>query len=176
MKLIVGLGNSDSHYAETRHNVGFRVINSLGASHHIVLQHQLPTAVYGEGTIEAQAVVLALPLTYMNANGKTVSDLCTHFLMLPNDLIVVHDDLDLPLGRVKLKLTGGDAGHHGVQSVIEHLGTGEFLRVRIGIGRPARKDEIVTYVLSPFKPDELSLLRDAVRAAEEKVVNVLRVA
>ncbi len=176
MKLIVGLGNSDSHYAETRHNVGFRVINSLGASHRIVLQHHLPTAVYGEGTIEAQAVVLALPLTYMNANGKTVSDLCTHFLIPPNDLIVVHDDLDLPLGRVKLKLTGGDAGHHGVQSVIDHLGTGEFLRIRIGIGRPASKDEIVTYVLSPFKPDELSPLHDAVRAAEEKVVNVLRLA
>ena len=155
MKLIVGLGNSDSHYAETRHNVGFRVISSLGASHRITVQHHLPTAVYGEGTIEAQAVVLALPLTYMNANGKTVSDLCTRFLIPPHDLIVVHDDLDLPLGRVKLKLTGGDAGHHGVQSVIEHLGTGEFLRIRIGIGRPASKDEIVTYVLSPFQPDEL---------------------
>jgi len=144
VKLIVGLGNPGSRYADTRHNVGFRVIDSVGASNHIVLRNQLPTAVYGEGTIEAQAVVLALPLTYMNANGKSVSDLCTRFLIPPNDLIVVHDDLDLPLGRVKLKLTGGDAGHHGVQSVIAHLGTGEFLRIRIGIGRPASKDEIVT--------------------------------
>jgi PTH1 family peptidyl-tRNA hydrolase len=132
--------------------------------------------VYGEGTIDAQAVVLALPLTYMNANGKAGVDLCAHFSILPNDLIVIHDDLDLPLGRVKLKLKGGDAGHHGVQSVIEHLGTGEFLRIRVGIGRPASRDEIVTYVLSPFMPDELPPLHDAVRAAEEKIVNVLRLA
>jgi PTH1 family peptidyl-tRNA hydrolase len=154
--------------------VGFRVINSLGASHRIVLRNHLPTAVYGEGSIEAQAVVLALPLTYMNASGKAVADLCAHFSLLPNDVIVVHDDLDLPRGYVKLKQKGGDAGHHGVQSVIEHLGTGEFPRIRVGIGRPARKGEIVTYVLSPFMPDELPLLQDAVRAAEEKIIDVLR--
>jgi peptidyl-tRNA hydrolase, PTH1 family len=174
VKLIVGLGNPGSRYADTRHNVGFRVIDSLGASSHITLQNHLPTAVYGEGTIEAQAVVLALPLTYMNTSGKAVADLCTHFSIPPNDLIVAHDDLDLHLGRVKLKMRGGDAGHHGVQSIIEHLRTGEFLRIRIGIGRPASKDEIVTYVLSPFTSDELPLLHDAVRDAEEKIANVLR--
>ena len=174
MKLIVGLGNPGSRYADTRHNVGFRVIDSLGASSHITLQNHLPTAVYGEGTIEAQAVVLALPLTYMNTSGKAVADLCTHFSIPPNDLIVAHDDLDLHLGRVKLKMKGGDAGHHGVQSIIEHLRTGEFLRIRIGIGRPASRDEIVTYVLSPFTSDELPLLHDAVRDAEEKIANVLR--
>ena len=172
----MGLGNPGSRYADTRHNVGFRVLDSLGASHRIILQNHLPTAVYGEGTIEAQAVVLALPLTYMNASGKAVADLRGHFSILPNDLIVIHDDLDLPLGRVKLKLKGGDAGHHGVQSVIEYLGTGEFLRIRVGIGRPASREEIVTYVLSPFMPDELPPLHDAVSTAEEKIVNVLRLA
>ncbi len=170
----MGLGNPGSRYADTRHNVGFQVIDSLGAAHHIILQNHLPTAMYGEGTIEAQAVVLALPLTYMNANGKAVVDLCAHFSILPNDLIVIHDDLDLPLGRIKLKLKGGDAGHHGVQSVIEHLGTGEFLRIRVGVGRPASREEIVAYVLSPFMPDELPLLHDAVATAEEKILNVLR--
>ena len=174
MKLIVGLGNPGSRYADTRHNVGFQVIDSLGASHRIVLRNHLPTAVYGEGAIEAQTVALALPLTYMNASGKAVADLCAHFSILPNDLIVAHDDLDLRLGRVKLKMKGGDAGHHGVQSIIEHLGTGEFLRIRIGIGRPASRDEIVTYVLSPFTPDELPMLHDAVHDAEEKITNVLR--
>jgi PTH1 family peptidyl-tRNA hydrolase len=176
VKLIVGLGNPGSRYADTRHNVGFRVIDSLGASSHITLRNHLPTAVYGEGTIGAQAVVLALPLTYMNASGKAVADLCTHFSIPLNDLIVAHDDLDLQLGRVKLKMKGGDAGHHGVQSIIEHLRTGEFLRIRIGIGRPASRDEIVTYVLSPFTSDELPLLHDAVRDAEEKIANVLRMA
>lgn len=172
----MGLGNPGLSYANTRHNVGFRVIDSLGAANRIVLRNHLPTAIYGEGTIEGQAVVLALPLTYMNASGKAVVDLCAHVSIPPKDLIVVHDDLDLPLGRVKLKLKGGDAGHHGVQSLIEHLGTGEFLRIRVGIGRPASREEIVTYVLSPFMPDELPPLHDAVRAAEEKIFNVLRLA
>jgi peptidyl-tRNA hydrolase, PTH1 family len=174
VKLIVGLGNPGSRHADTRHNVGFRVVDSLGATYQIALLHYLPTAVYGEGVIGAQRVILALPLTYMNANGKAVMDLCARFSIPPNDLIVIHDDLDLPLGRVKLKLKGGDAGHHGVQSVIEHLGTGEFCRIRVGIGRPASRDEIVTFVLSPFTPDELPSLHDAVRAAEEKTVNVVR--
>jgi PTH1 family peptidyl-tRNA hydrolase len=129
---------------------------------------------YGEGTIASQAVVLALPLTYMNTSGKAVADLCMHFSTLPSDLIVIHDDLDLPLGRVKLKHKGGDAGHHGVQSIIEHLGTGEFLRIRVGIGRPVSRDEIVAYVLSPFMPEELPALEDAVRMAGEKIVYVLR--
>ena len=174
MKLIVGLGNAGLSYANTRHNVGFQVINSLGAAHRILLQNHLPTAVYGEGTIEGQAVVLVLPLTYMNASGKAVADLCAHVSIPPNDLIVVHDDLDLRLGRVKLKMKGGDAGHHGVQSIIQHLGTGEFLRIRIGIGRPASRDEIVTYVLSPFTPDELPLVHNAVHDAAEKIATVLR--
>jgi peptidyl-tRNA hydrolase, PTH1 family len=176
VRLIVGLGNPGSRYADSRHNVGFRVIDSLGVANHIALRNHLPTAVFGEGTIEAQAVVLALPLTYMNASGKAVADLCAHFSTSPNNLIVAHDDLDLRLGRVKLKMKGGDAGHHGVQSIIEHLGTGEFLRIRIGIGRPARRDEIVTYVLSPFTPDELTALYDAVRDAEEKIANILKLA
>jgi PTH1 family peptidyl-tRNA hydrolase len=170
----VGLGNPGWRYANTRHNVGFQVIYSLGEAHRIVLRHHLPTAVYGEGTIEGQAVVLALPLTYMNASGKGVADLCVQLSIPPNDLIVIHDDLDLPLGRVRLKMKGGDAGHHGVQSIIDHLGTGEFPRIRIGIGRPASRDEIVAYVLSPFMPDELPPVHDAVRDAEQKIAHLLR--
>jgi peptidyl-tRNA hydrolase, PTH1 family len=176
VKLIVGLGNPGSRYDDTRHNVGFRVIASLGAAHRIGLQSHLSTAVYGEGTIAAQPVVLASPRTYMNASGKAVADLCAHFSIPSNDLIVAHDDLDLPLGRVKLKMKGGDAGHYGVRSIIAHLGTGDFLRIRVGIGRPASKEEIVTYVLSPFTPDELPLLHDAVRHAVEKIENVLKLA
>jgi PTH1 family peptidyl-tRNA hydrolase len=174
VKLIVGLGNPGSRYDDTRHNVGFRVIDDLAAAHHIVSRSHLPAAVYGEGTVAAQPVVLAWPQTYMNASGKAVANLCAQFSIPPNDLIVAHDDLDLQLGRVKLKRHGGDAGHYGVRSIIAHLGTGDFLRIRIGIGRPAHKDEIVTYVLSPFTPDELPLLHDAVRHAVEKVENVLR--
>jgi peptidyl-tRNA hydrolase, PTH1 family len=176
VKLIVGLGNPGSRYAATRHNVGFQVIDSLGAAHGIVWRGHLPTAAYGEGTIEAQQVVLAKPLTYMNASGKAVAGLCEHFSIPPDDLIVVHDDLDLDLSRVKVKLKGGDAGHYGVRSVIEHLGTGEFTRVRVGIGRPGSKDEVVAFVLSPFTPDELPLVEQAIRHAVEKIEHLLRLA
>jgi PTH1 family peptidyl-tRNA hydrolase len=168
------LGNPGPSYADTRHNVGFRVIDRLLAAYRIELNNRLATALYGEGTIEAHAVVLALPLTFMNANGRAVADLCVHFMIAPSKLIVIHDDLDLPLGRVRLKVTGGDAGHRGVQSLIEHLGTKAFLRIRIGIGRPASKEQVVSYVLSPFMPDELPSLDNALCAAEEKIANVLK--
>jgi peptidyl-tRNA hydrolase, PTH1 family len=176
VKLIVGLGNPGLRYDATRHNVGFQVIDTLAAAHRIVLRGYLPTAEYGQGTIEAQQVMLAKPFTYMNASGKAVADLCTHFSIPCNDLIVVHDDLDLPLSRIQLKMKGGDAGHYGVRSIIEHLGTGEFIRIRVGIGRPASKDEIVTFVLSPFTSDELPLVHEAIRRAVEKIDGLLRLA
>jgi PTH1 family peptidyl-tRNA hydrolase len=176
VKLLVGLGNPGSRYATTRHNVGFQVIDALGVAHHIVLQGHLPTAAYGQGTIEAQQVVLAKPLTYMNASGKAVVDLCAYFSIPSNDLIVVHDDLDLHLSRIKLKMNGGDAGHYGVRSIIEHLGTGEFIRIRVGIGRPASKDDIVAFVLSSFTPDESPLVDEAIRRAVEKIDNLVRLA
>jgi peptidyl-tRNA hydrolase, PTH1 family len=174
VKLIVGLGNPGSRYDATRHNIGFRVIDTLGAAHRIAVQEHLPTAEYGAGVIESQQVVLAKSLTYMNASGKAVVDLCTHFSLVPNDLIVVHDDLDLPLSRIKLKMKGGDAGHYGVRSIIEHLGTGEFTRIRVGIGRPASKDEVVAFVLSPFSPDEVSLVDEAICRAVERIEHLLR--
>lgn len=174
MKLIVGLGNPGSRYHATRHNVGFPVIDALGAAHRILLQRHLPTAAYGEGTIGAHRVVLAKPHTYMNASGKAVANLCTHFSIPPNNVIVIHDDLDLVLSRIKLKTKGGDAGHYGVRSIIEHLGTGGFTRIRVGIGRPASKDEVVSFVLSPFTPAELPLVDEAVRKAVEAIEHMLR--
>jgi peptidyl-tRNA hydrolase, PTH1 family len=174
VKLIVGLGNPGPRYESTRHNVGFRVIDTLGTTHRIILRGRLLTAAYGEGTIAAQRVVLAKPMTYMNASGRAVASLCAHFPILPSELIVIHDDLDLPLGRIKLKHKGGDAGHYGVRSIIEHLGTGEFVRIRVGIGRPARKAEVVEFVLSPFTPAELPLADEAIRHAVETIEKLSR--
>jgi peptidyl-tRNA hydrolase, PTH1 family len=174
VKLIVGLGNPGSCYDATRHNVGFRVIDALGAAHRIRRWESLPTAEYGEAMIDAQPIVLGKPLTYMNASGKAVADLCAHFSVQPHELIVVHDDLDLPLGQIRLKMKGGDAGHYGVRSIIEHLGTGEFIRIRVGIGRPATREEVVAFVLGAFAPDEVPLLGEAIHFAVEKLENLLR--
>jgi PTH1 family peptidyl-tRNA hydrolase len=124
--------------------------------------------------IGTHQVVLAKPLTSMNASGKAVAGACAHFSIPPNDVIVIHDDLDLVLSRVKLKMRGGDAGHYGVRSVIESLGTGDFARIRVGIGRPPTKDEVVSYVLSPFAPDERPLVDAAIRNAVEKVHALLK--
>lgn len=173
MKLIVGLGNPGSRYHATRHNVGFLVIDALAAAHRLAIRKELPTAQYGEGSIGARRVVLAKPLTYMNVSGVAVAALCTHFAISSSELLVIHDDLDLVLGRIKLKTKGGDAGHYGVRSVIAHLGTGDFARLRVGIGRPPTKEEIVPYVLSPFARDELSLLEEAIRMAVERVEHLL---
>jgi PTH1 family peptidyl-tRNA hydrolase len=174
VKLIVGLGNPEPRYQATRHNVGFLVIDALGTIHRIPLPEHLPTTQYGTGTIGPYQVVLAKPLTYMNASGKAVAGACAHFSIPPNDVIVIHDDLDLALSRVKMKMKGGDAGHYGVRSVIESLGTGDFTRIRVGIGRPATKDEVISYVLSPFAPDELPLAAEALRNAVEKVHALLK--
>ena len=174
MKLIMGLGNPGARYHATRHNVGCLVVDALGTAHRILLQRHLPTAEYGEGVIGAHHVVLAKPRTYMNASGKAAASLGTYLSISPSDLIVIHDDLDLVLGRVKLKSRGGDAGHYGVRSIIDRLGTGEFTRIRVGIGRPASKDEVVSFVLSPFTPAELPLVDAAVRDAVETVENLLR--
>jgi PTH1 family peptidyl-tRNA hydrolase len=174
VKLIVGLGNPGPRYRDTRHNVGYLVVEALGSAHRILFRGQLPIAQFGEGKIGAHQVVLAKPLTFMNASGKAVAGLCTHFDISPPDVIVIHDDLDLVLSRVKLKTKGGDAGHYGVRSVIECLGTGDFSRIRVGIGRPASKAEVIDFVLSPFMPDELPLVEDAVRKAMAGVEDLLR--
>ena len=170
----MGLGNPEPRYHATRHNVGFLVIDALGALHRMPLREHLPTAQYGAGMIGTHQVVLAKPLTSMNASGKAVAGACAHFSIPPNDVIVIHDDLDLVLSRVKLKMRGGDAGHYGVRSVIESLGTGDFARIRVGIGRPPTKDEVVSYVLSPFAPDERPLVDAAIRNAVEKVHALLK--
>ncbi len=173
MKLLVGLGNPGPRYYGTRHNVGFLVIDALAAAHRIALRKRTSTAQYGEGTIGVHRVVLAKPLTYMNLSGQAVAALSVYFSILPRDLIVIHDDLDLVLGRLRLKTKGGDAGHYGVRSIIEHLGTGEFTRIRVGIGRPVRKEEVVPYVLSPFAPDELPLVEEVVQTAVKRAEDLL---
>jgi PTH1 family peptidyl-tRNA hydrolase len=156
--------------------MGALVLDALMAAHHTSLQRYLPTAEYGEAIIGAHHIVFAKPLTYMNNSGKAVAALCAHFLIPANDLIVIHDDLDLALGRIKVKSKGGDAGHYGVRSIIEHLGTGEFTRIRVGIGRPTSKDEVVAFVLSPFTPDELPLVYEAIRQAVARIDAMLQVA
>jgi PTH1 family peptidyl-tRNA hydrolase len=152
--VIVGLGNPGQQYQHTRHNLGFDVIDALASRYHLALQQREAESLCGQGQVGTRAVLLVKPQTYMNASGKAVAPLVRRYLQAGQQLIVLHDDIDLPLGRLKIKRQGGDAGHLGIRSIIACLGHGTFVRVRMGIGRPWHKTAVVEYVLSPFAPAE----------------------
>jgi len=168
--LIVGLGNPGPEYALSRHNVGFWVLDQVSQAHRIPIRQSEHFAVTGSGSIRGWRVILAKPQTYMNRSGKAVSALLRAEGLGPEDLIVLHDDMDIELGRVKLKTSGGDAGHKGVGSVIHSLGTGDFRRLRIGLGRPPRDADGEDWVLSPFQPEEAEAVEGAVAEAAERIV------
>jgi PTH1 family peptidyl-tRNA hydrolase len=152
--IIVGVGNPGSRYAYTRHNIGFDVVDVLACRYEIPMQQFMAEAICGQGNIGSHTVLLVKPQTYMNASGRSVAPLARKYMAATDRLVVIHDDIDLPLGHIKIKRQGGDAGHLGIRSIIACLGHGKFLRIRMGIGRPVCKADIVDYVLSPFTPME----------------------
>jgi len=171
-QLVVGLGNPGRDYAESRHNTGFWVVEGLtrrfGARWK---RHRLSQTARIER--EGFSLILAKPTTYMNLSGGAVAQLLKAFALDPSQLIVVHDDIDLPVGKVRVRRKGGHGGHHGVQSVIEALGSQDFRRVKIGIGRPATKDAVTDYVLNALSAEERSALEDAVERAAETVLALI---
>ncbi len=156
-KLIVGLGNPGPKYQWTRHNAGFMVLDRLSVVSGIDVTRKKFSGFYGEGDWNGERVLLLKPQTFMNLSGQSVSH-ALHFQKLSmHDLVVIHDDLDIPFGRVKLKEGGGHAGHNGLRSIVSELGGGGFVRVRVGIGRPFHGDA-ADYVLGNFTKTELSSL------------------
>ena len=158
-KLIVGLGNPGREHGRNRHNVGFQCVDRLARAHGLPFEQRQARAKLAIGTIAGVPVVLAKPQTYMNLSGQAVSGLLRWYKLPLSDLLVIYDDLDLPLGTIRLRPSGSAAGHKGMRSIIEHLQTDEFPRLRLGIGRPADGDE-VAYVLANFTPAELTVLAD----------------
>ena len=172
MKLIVGLGNPGSEYEETKHNVGFWVVDSFAGYHQVSLSVKKAEARIGRGSRTGPSgqvdFILAKPQTFMNLSGRSVQGLLRIFGITSSDMIVIYDDLDLECGRIRLRTKGGAGGHRGVASIIESVGTDQFLRLRIGIGRNPRQDP-AEYVLSPFKPEDKKSILEAV----EKGVSLL---
>ncbi|TAK35305.1 MAG: aminoacyl-tRNA hydrolase [Chloroflexota bacterium] len=177
--LIVGLGNPGPRYAGNRHNAGFQVVDLLAAKHRIGLSRKVGFSIVGEGEIAGHSVVLAEPQTFMNESGKAVAALLRKYGRGPRELIVIHDDLDLPLGRIRIRENGSAGGQKGVKSIIEHVGTQEFVRVRIGIGRPGDAEPreagipTVDYVLRNFLPSERPVIEDVRQKAVEAVEAIL---
>jgi len=176
--LIIGLGNPGKRYESTRHNIGFMALDRLAAQFEIALKQKSFNALWGKGTIAGSNVLLAQPQTFMNLSGTSVRQLQSFFKMDISNLIVIHDDLDLPFGAVKLKAGGGTAGHKGLASIESNLGTSEFIRVRLGIGKPVDKSRIEGYVLEPFRKGEQVVLPEVLQwaadAGAEIVLNGLQ--
>jgi peptidyl-tRNA hydrolase, PTH1 family len=161
MKLIVGLGNPGIQYALTRHNVGFWVIDALSKQWQIPIHREKWQAAMGEGMIEREKVLLIKPLTYMNRSGTAVRSAIDWFKIDLDDLCIIYDDLDLPLGKIRLRPQGSPGGHNGMKSLITCLGNHSFKRIKIGIGRPTELS-VSSYVLSPFLAEEKDQIDQAV--------------
>ncbi len=170
MKLVVGLGNPGAHYAGNRHNLGAMCLSYFAKAHGIPLDRKQANARTGTGVVAGIPVLLARPQTYMNLSGESVSLLVRKLHTEPEDFIVIHDDLDLPVGRVRLRRDGGSGGHKGIESIIARTGSAGFIRIRVGIGRPpgdTSEDEIASYVLSDFTLEEKRILERVIPAISE---------
>ena len=163
MRIIVGLGNPGLRYRCTRHNVGFRCIDLLARQWGIRLSERRAKAVLGRGRHLEQDVVLAKPRTFMNNSGEGVEYLLTRFGARSTELVIVYDDIHLPIGRLRLRPRGSDGGHNGIRSIIAALRTQDFPRVRVGIGQPSSSDEQVSHVLSHFGKEEAPLMAKGVK-------------
>ncbi|NLB88411.1 MAG: aminoacyl-tRNA hydrolase [Syntrophomonadaceae bacterium] len=152
MKIVVGLGNPGKKYSETRHNLGFKVVEELAKRFPIEKEESKYDAIIGHIRIGSEKVLLVKPLTYMNLSGKSVQPLVHFYKLELQDLIVIYDDMDLDLGRLRIRESGGTGGHKGMVSITQRLSTQEFPRIRVGIGRP--EDETIDLVLGNFSNDE----------------------
>ncbi len=169
MRGIIGLGNPGGEYEQTRHNIGFDVIEALARAHGVRLRRPRAAALAGTGEIDGVAVMLAMPLTMMNASGVAVARLCHLHELAPEDLIVIVDDINLELGRLRLRRGGSEGGHRGLKSITERLGTRDYPRLRIGIGGPPGGMSARDWVLSPFSADEREAAEEAVARARRCV-------
>lgn len=167
--MVVGLGNPGPSYANTRHNVGFAVIERLAAKLNAPNPRRLHAALVSQCEVGDQTLVLVQPMTYMNRSGQAVRPLLDSFGLTPGDLLVVYDDVALPVGTLRIRRRGSAGGHNGMKSVISSLNSEEFARLRIGVGSPEEKD-LADYVLSPFRLSERPLVDAAIEAAAEAVL------
>ncbi|MDN5273557.1 aminoacyl-tRNA hydrolase [Chloroflexus sp. MS-CIW-1] len=175
MWLIVGLGNPGERYARTRHNVGFRSVETLAERHSLTFRQQRANSQLAEGIIHGQRVVLVKPQTYMNLSGQAVSALRNWYKIDPaHELLVIYDDLDLPFARIRIRERGSAGTHNGMRSIVAQLGTTEFPRLRVGIGQPPGNMDAADYVLSRFTPEEEAVLPDVLARVADAVDVILR--
>lgn len=171
--VIAGLGNPGSRFENTRHNVGFEVIDLLSGKYGIKVNKVKHKALIGEGTVEGSRVLLVKPQTFMNLSGESIRDIVEWYKLPPEQLVITYDDVDLPVGGVRIRAKGSAGTHNGMRSVIYQLQSDEFPRIRIGIGKNPPNWELADYVLGRFAPDDRKLIDEAVKKAGEAAAAIV---
>lgn len=173
MMLLVGLGNPGKEYTLTKHNLGFLVLDELGKRIGIDIKKSKFQSLYGEGFLEENKIILLKPQTYMNRSGGAVASASEFYKIPTENIIVVHDEMDISLGRIMIKPGGGSAGNNGIKSIISSLGTKDFIRVRVGIGKPGMRTDGASHVLSNFSKAESILVEESIQTASDAVLEII---
>lgn len=174
MYLIVGLGNPETDYARTRHNMGFDVINKLAEKFDINVNKSKFKAEYGTGTINGEKVILVKPQTFMNLSGEAVQEFVNFYKIENKNLLIIYDDIDTVPGKIRIRKAGGPGTHNGMKSVVGCLNTTDFTRIRVGIGMPKFKDDLINYVIGHVPDDEFEVLQNGVSHAAEAVEEIIK--
>lgn len=174
MYLIVGLGNPENEYANTRHNMGFDTINKLAKKNNIEINKNKHKGLYGTGIIQEQKVILLKPQTYMNLSGESVKEAIDFYHINPEEVIIIYDDIDTEKGNIRIRKKGGPGSHNGMKSIVESIQTTSFGRIRVGIGQPEYKNDMVNYVIGKISEEEQKILQEGVNKAAEAVEEILK--
>ena len=174
MYLIVGLGNPEKDYARTRHNMGFDVINILASENNIDVNKTKFNGLYGTGTIENEKVILLKPQTFMNLSGNSIVQFVNFYKIDLDHIIVICDDLDTNIGKIRIRKKGGPGTHNGMKSIVSVLNSEEFPRVKVGIGMPQNKEKLIQYVIEHIPSDEYEVLQNGVKKAADSIYEILK--
>lgn len=173
MKIIVGLGNPEKKYDGTRHNIGFAVLDRIADKYNISMDIKKHKGLCGKGSIEGEKVVLVKPMTYMNLSGECVRAVADFYKAGPQDILVIFDDISLEPGKIRIRAKGSAGGHNGIKSIIAHLGSEQFARIKCGIGEKPKGYDLADYVLGHFSKDELEIIDSGIQRAQEACACIL---
>ncbi|MDF2473739.1 MAG: Aminoacyl-tRNA hydrolase [Anaerocolumna sp.] len=174
MYIIIGLGNPSREYQATRHNIGFDAITRLSDDYNIPLDFKKHKALCGKGYIDGEKVILAQPQTFMNRSGESVRELVDFYKVSPGEIIVIYDDISLAVGQLRLRGKGSAGGHNGMKSIISHLGTQEFARIKVGVGDKPKGWDLADYVLGHFSNEEQPVIRDALKKTSDAANTIIK--
>ena len=174
MYIVVGLGNPENEYSNTRHNMGFDTINKLAKQYNIEISKTNFKGQYGTGIIENEKVILLKPQTYMNLSGESVKEIINFYKINTDQLIIIYDNIDIEAGTIKLRKTGGPGNHNGMKSVINEIETQKFPRIRVGIGKPEHKGDLINYVIGKIPENEKEILDKGTTLAKDAIVEIIK--